>query len=297
MLAKYATIYHVTGLTAESLAGALEKNQFHECDLTQPSSAGFVPFIVGGESLVRTVVEYTAFALRTDTKILPSSVVAEEVKVRAVSIEDFQGYKPGRKQLKEIKELVTVELLAKAFIRTTITRAWVDFGKNILVVDCVGSRVDGLIAALVRNIETQPSHPIRRVNVNGNVALTLTDWIVSGESPSNITIDDRALLIDRAGGKVRITGKDASKAAIFINEHGMTCTELALTYADTVSFVITDNLEFKRIQHLDIAEPDENQTDAFPEAIHDAEIVLNGGTVRDLMDVSGLVFGGLEVIE
>ena len=41
-------------------------------------------------------------------------------------IEEQQGYKPGRKQMKQIKEAVTDELLPRAFALRRHTFAWID---------------------------------------------------------------------------------------------------------------------------------------------------------------------------
>jgi DNA recombination-dependent growth factor C len=44
-------------------------------------------------------------------------VVNDEVKDRAEAMEAQQGYAPGRKQLKELRERVTEELMPRAFTR------------------------------------------------------------------------------------------------------------------------------------------------------------------------------------
>ena len=63
---------------------------------------------VGGHFLV---------ALMVEQKLLPSSVVNEVAADKAEQSEAQQGFKPGRKQMKEIKEAVLQELLPRAFTR------------------------------------------------------------------------------------------------------------------------------------------------------------------------------------
>ncbi len=60
------------------------------------------------------------------THLLPTTVVNQVTRARAAEIEEQQGYKPGRKQLKELKEQVTEELLPRAFSNRRDTRVWID---------------------------------------------------------------------------------------------------------------------------------------------------------------------------
>ncbi|CPO10057.1 recombination associated protein [Bordetella pertussis] len=65
--------------------------------------------------LAHTLNGQILLTLRAEKKLLPTTVVNQVAKARAQEIEEQQGYKPGRKQMKEIKERVTDELLPKAF--------------------------------------------------------------------------------------------------------------------------------------------------------------------------------------
>jgi recombination associated protein RdgC len=74
-------------------------------------------FSLGGQWLI---------ALAVEQRLLPSSVVNDEVKDRAEAMEAQQGYAPGRKQLKELRERVTEELMPRAFTRRRTTFVWID---------------------------------------------------------------------------------------------------------------------------------------------------------------------------
>src|SRR5271154_651342 len=52
---------------------------------------------------------------RAEKKLLPASVVNQVTKARALEVEERQGFKLGRKQLRELKEQVTDELRPRAF--------------------------------------------------------------------------------------------------------------------------------------------------------------------------------------
>src|SRR3546814_13206967 len=66
-------------------------------------------------ALSHTVNQQILLSLRAEKKLLPATVVNQVARARAQEIEEQQGYKPGRKQMKENKEPVTDAPLPKAF--------------------------------------------------------------------------------------------------------------------------------------------------------------------------------------
>lgn len=65
-------------------------------------------------------------------RVLPSSVVKREVEERAAKLADQQGFLPGRKQLKDLKDAVINELRPRAFIKYSFIRAWIDLTGGFL---------------------------------------------------------------------------------------------------------------------------------------------------------------------
>src|SRR5690606_28140019 len=87
--------------------------------------------------------------LRVEKKLLPTTVINQFARARAQEIEEQQGYRPGRKQMKEIKEQVTDELLPKAFSIYRDTRVWIDTRGRWLVVDAAAAaKCDEVMGAL-----------------------------------------------------------------------------------------------------------------------------------------------------
>ena len=103
-----------------ALEEQLGRKPFVRCPSNQPQSSGWLS-PRGDGALVYAQNRQWLIALCTEQRLLPSSVVNDEVKERAEAIEAQQGYAPGRKQLRELKERVTEELLAKAFTRRRTT--------------------------------------------------------------------------------------------------------------------------------------------------------------------------------
>ena len=113
-----------------------------------PRENGGLAHVVGGQILL---------TLRAEKKLLPGTVVNQVAKARAQEIEEQQGYKPGRKQMKEIKERVTDELLPRAFSVYRDTRVWIDPQNHWLVIDAAASaKADEVIGLLAKCIDPFP---------------------------------------------------------------------------------------------------------------------------------------------
>lgn len=132
------TLYRLPdfNLSAEELDQALAQQAYIPCTDLELSSQGWIPPRDGG-SLVHSVNGQMLITLCIERKLLPAAVIKETTQARAAEIEEQQGYKPGRKQLREIKQAVTDELLPKAFsIRSKIS-AWIDPAKRVASYRCL----------------------------------------------------------------------------------------------------------------------------------------------------------------
>jgi len=296
MLARNAIIYIFTGITPDALEAAVARRPFQPCGAFDANSRGFITPVKGQEGLVRFAGNVASIAMREDDKILPACVVTDETRRQADEIEEQQGHRIGRKQMKELKERVTEELRAKAFVRTTVVRAWLDFDAGLLVIDTASeSKVDNLTGTLLRHFDELPE--LLRWFTNDAPIAHFTNWVQTGEAPDGFTIDDRALLTNTEGGKVRLTNQSmvADEVRNLI-ENSRTCVELAITHAEKLSFVLTHNLTLKRIDHLGINEErDPAQADMLEEERHDAEIILNAGAVREAFDAINDAMGDRKI--
>src|SRR3546814_10067194 len=91
-----------------------------------PQSRGWVGPATTNAQLVYAQGKQMLIALGVEQKLLPSSVVQQAVDERASELEQRQGFKPGRKQLRDLKDQVTAELMPRAFAKRRSTRAWID---------------------------------------------------------------------------------------------------------------------------------------------------------------------------
>ena len=121
-------------MTVEALAEQLATKPFHGCGSQDMESRGWLS-PVGSDVLVHAVGGQWLIALGFEHRLLPAAVVRQEADERAVEIAENQGFRLGRKQMKELREQVATELMPRAFTRRSTLRAWIDPVGGWLVVD------------------------------------------------------------------------------------------------------------------------------------------------------------------
>ena len=291
MLAKNAQIFRIVGATPAGLNEALAACQFVECTPHAAQSSGFVFASPDYGTFTREAGDFTEFRLRTDTKILPASVVNDATAEKAKEIEAMQGYKPGRKQMKEIKESVTLELLASAFVKTHITRGWFDSTGWLVIDTASASKAEAVLDALRNALDEFPARFWRTQQVPESA---MTIWVSTQEPPEGMTIDDRVKLADHDGGTVSVVNRDATSAEVIqlITEGGAVVSELALTLEDVASFVLA-NSTLKRLAYLDIQEEAKGDPLSQEEEAN-ADLVLSGDAVRKVVVALTAELGGLK---
>jgi len=121
-------------------------------------------------------------ALGVEQKLLPSSVVNQFAEDKAAALEEQQGFKVGRKQMRELKEQVTDELLPRAFVRRRLTWAWIDPVNGWLVVDAAApAKAEVLLEALSKSVDDLP---VKSLHTERSPSAAMTDWLLSGEAPA-----------------------------------------------------------------------------------------------------------------
>ena len=109
------------------------------------------------DALVYSINRQMLLTFRAEKKLLPASVVNQVTKARALEVEEQQGFKVGRKQMRELKEQVTDELLPRAFSIRRDTRVWIDTVNGWLVIDAAAQALaDDVRGLLVKSIDQLP---------------------------------------------------------------------------------------------------------------------------------------------
>lgn len=277
-------------MTAERLAEQLGRLMFQACGSQDLASFGWAAPVDG--SLVFSVDGQWLISLGIEQRLLPSSVVNQAAADKAEEIEAQQGFKPGRKQMKEIKESVMQELLPRAFTRRRKVFAWIDPKAGYLAVDASSrNAAEPLIETLHKALDELP---LKLVNTERSPAAAMTDWLAAGEAPGAFTIDQdcelRAITDEASAVRYVRHSLDGQE----IREHiasGKQVPKLALTFDDRLSFILTDKFEIKRLQPLDTLTESDSQDSLTREEQFQADFALMTGELRrlipDLIDALG----------
>ncbi len=270
-------------LFGDDLEAALARQAFQPGNNLEMQSIGWVPPRENG-GLAHVVNGQILLSLRAEKKLLPATVINQVAKFRAQEIEEQQGYKPGRKQMKEIKEKVTDELLPRAFSVYRDTRVWIDPINSWLVIDAAtSSKADEVIGILSKCVER---FPLENLYVAQSPAAAMTGWLAEDEAPANFTIDQDTELRSsgESGAAVRYVKHsiDAEDARRHI-QSGKQCTRLAMTWADRISFVLTEGLDIKRLSPLDVLKEGNETVAANDDEKFDSDMVLMTGELAKLI--------------
>ena len=288
---KNLQIYRIAewNTTPAELEEKLSRRALQECLRMEMQSLGWVTPRDEGESFVHVLGQHMLIALGVEKKLLPATVVNQQAKERAVEMEQQQGYKPGRKQIRDIKEAVTIELLPRAFSQQRKTYAWIDPTGGWFVIDAPNlAKADELIETLFKSIDNVTLKPLK---TSLSPSTAMTDWLSGGGLSSSFTIDQHC----------ELRGKNDEKSTVSYNHHvldseeitrhvkaGKEATKVAMTWQNKISFILHENLQLKRITPLDILkEPVETDEELFNSDF----MIMTGELMQLLPDVIDILGG------
>lgn len=272
----------------------LNRVKFSACSALQTQSIGFIPPVKhkekdkdkenpeNVENLVYSVSpqnnqQFWLIAVATEQRLLPASVVKQEIEERSEKIYEEQGYYPSRRVMKELKEQIIAEFLPRAFTRKKTTHAWFDIKNGWFVVDAASpSKADELVGVLADALD---DFPLKPVYTEKSAVAVMTECLLAGgiadENLSEIFTLDRDCEL-KSPTEERQTVRyvrhplEGKEIAAEIKSHlksGKLPTRLAFTFDNRISFVLTDKSEIKRIIYLDsiLAESEQNADSATDE--------------------------------
>lgn len=278
-------------ISLEALEEKLSAKPFTRCGSQDMSSRGWVS-PTGTDVMVLAVAGQWLLALRSEQRLLPASVVSQVAQDKAEEIEAQQGFKPGRKQMKEIKEAVTQELLPRAFTRRRTTYVWIDPKNGWLVVDASSSaKADEVIEMLH---DTLDELLLKLLDTERSPQAAMSDWLAGGEAPANFTIDRdcelRAVTDEKAAVRYVRHPLEGDEIPAHLAA-GKVPTRLSLTFDDRISFVLTERLEIKRLAFLDVIQEEAEKAAADGDPQFEADFALMSAElarfIPHLMDALG----------
>ena len=273
-----------------ALEAGLEKMIFLPCGATQPVAAGWAPprGVLHGP-LLEAVGTQWLLKLVIEQRVLPSAVVKRRLDERAAQIEQATGRKPGKKQTKELKEEIVLELLPQAFTKQAAIQVWLNPNDRLLMIDASSpARADEVVTHLVKALEAFSLTPLHTAQ---SPAAAMSEWLTTGEPPAGFSVDREC----------ELKSADESKSAVRYARHaldidevrqhiaaGKLPTQLALTWQGRVSLLLTEALQIKKIAFLEGVfeggKPGKDEAFDADAAIATGEL---GKLIPDLIDALG----------
>lgn len=270
----------------------LKQSALHPCGSFEMESRGWVA-PRGDDRFLHSLERQWLIMFGANQKLLPGSVITQTAKERAAKLAEKQEHPVGRKQMREIRERVIEELMPKALSRRRTLAAWIDPVNGWLVVDTAADKkADELLEAL---IAADVDMEARRLDTNHSPAAQMTLWLSSGKIPAPFTIDQDLEL--KASGESRATVRYVNHPleGKEIRDHisgGKSATRLGMTWKNRISFVLTDQLQIKRVAFLDILKGETESQAEDAEEQFDVDFALMTGELAAMLADLTKALGG-----
>lgn len=237
----------------EKMEEALDAARFAPCAASQELAMGWVP--PRGDAhgpLVESVAGQRVLQFKVETKVVPSTVVRRKADEAAAQIEATTGRKPGKKEMRDLRDDAKHALLPQAFSKLASVSVWLDASQRLLVLDAASqSRADAVITALVNAL---PGFAPRLLNTQVTPQAAMSAWLTAGEADGAFQIERecelKASSEDRAVVKYTRHTLDTDEVKQHI-AHGKLPTKLALNWQGRVGFMLSESMALKKIAFLD----------------------------------------------
>ena len=237
---KNLIIYRITNGTIDSLVlnEALASHTLQNCLQMEMQSYGWVHPKDDTDQFVHVYNQHALIAFGVEKKLLPSTVINQYAKDRMTTMAQHQGHTLSKRQAKDIKEAVLIELMPRAFVHRQMTYAWIDLTQGIIAIDTANTKLAEALVELL--LKTVSGLRLSLFSTNTSPTTAMTRWLSGDEPPAVFTIDRDCELQGRDNEKstIRYThhdlGQDETTRHI---RAGKQVTRLAMTWTDSISFV------------------------------------------------------------
>ncbi len=274
-------------LSAEELDEKLSTKLFAPCGGEQRESSGWVPPLGrDADSLVHSGGGHILLTMAHQERILPSSVIKDELDERVAAIQERDARKVGSKEKKDLREQIEFELLPRAFTRTRKLDAWIDPHRQWLVINTSSpTQAERFTGQLRKTID---SLPVVTPETDNSPVSMMTQWLSEGVLPAPFVLGEECELFSQDEAQSVAVFKKHELMAEEVQSNlanGKLVSKLQLNWDNKISFVLTGDLQIKRLKFLDVFDDqlDEHDPQSHAEKI-DIEFTLMTGEISVLLD-------------
>ncbi len=282
-------------LSPEMLGQKLVGRSFVPCAKSQAQSSGWVPPLgEESEELVHAAAGRILLKLKREEKLLPSTVVREQLDEKVAAIESEQGRKVYRKERLNLKDEIVQDCLPRAFSRSTHAYAYIDVKANWIFVDAASATRAEEFLNLLR--ECIGGFPVLLPQVNNAPTAVMTAWLLHRNLPQDFELGQECELreLGEEGGVVRCRGVDLLSEEVETHLHaGKQVARLSLGWDERLSLVLAEDLCLRRLKFADeLMKENEEIPEADQAARLDADFALMSQAVTELQERILALFGG-----
>ena len=273
---------------ASEINQRLEPFEFKACLPSMPSSMGWVsPIEEDNAPLTRGLNGCFMITLQIEDKILPASVVNQNLKEKIKQIELNEVRKVRQKEKLSFKEELIDTLLTRAFTRLTSLHAYIDTRNHWLVLNSISPAKTELFLSMFQKAFGECIEASEVVKPSA----LLTHWLKTQEYPQEFSIGKSCVLQDPAQQNrvVRCQQQDLFTSGVqTIFQEGFDVIQMELCWQDRIKFVIADDFSLRSVA---LAEDDIKEMTETYESKHerfDADLILMSesytGMFKDLLE-------------
>lgn len=289
-------------LTPERMEAALDAARFVPCGATQDKAVGWVePRGEAHGPLVESVAGALILRLCIETKSVPGATVHRAAQIQADHIKATTGRKPGKKEMRALRDDALLALLPQAFPRQAHVWVWIDRASGRLVTDASSQgKGDEVVTALVRAFDDLA---LSLLHTAVTPQTAMARWLAAtspDEWPADFNVERECELRSADEEKSLVRFARHNLATGEVRQHiseGKLPTRVALSYDGRVGFVLTESMALKKLTFLEGVfddRPAEGDTG------FDADVALATGELNRMLPAlidalggeAGNLFGG-----
>ena len=284
-------------LTPDQLETRLEEFAFHPCGSQDLSKFGWAkPMGKIGSSLIHVTDGNIMLCARKEDKMLPASVIKDALDEKVELIEQESARPVTKKEKDAMKEEIIHTLLPRAFSRLSSTFAYISPKQGLIIVNASShNKAEDLLALLRKSIGSLAVLPAQ---VKTPIDQTMTQWLTDDSAIAPFSLLEEGELKSplENGAVIRCKNQELVCSEIKAHiENGMFAVKIAMQYAESMTFILNEDLTIKRVKFTDVVtDQQDDQDKADKAACFDADFAIMAGEFEAFIPALFDLLGGEE---
>jgi recombination associated protein RdgC len=184
-----------------------------------------------------------------EEKILPATVIKQELNLKVKELENQRGRKLGQREKLNLKDEIIHTLLPRAFSKLSRVYGYIDIKNNWLVINTTNpARIEKFIELFKRSVG------INAESITAKLSPTLTRWLIHSNYPRTLAVEKACVLVDPKNQKriIRCQQQDLTANCIqLIIKDGCEVEQLAISWNEMIQFNLVKDFSLQSIKFQD----------------------------------------------